>query len=62
MRAPDEKAIRDGEVAWSSDWATRDVDKMSSHYADDATLMIPDMPVIKGRDALKPGLTGVAHG
>jgi uncharacterized protein (TIGR02246 family) len=58
-RVADEKAIRDGEIAWSSDWATRDVDKILSYYADDATLMIPDMPLIKGRDAMKPGLTAL---
>ena len=58
-RVADEKAIRDVEVAWSSDWATRDVDKILSYYADDATLMIPDMPLIKGRNAMKPGLTAL---
>ena len=45
-RVADEKAIRD-------------VDKILSYYADDATLMIPDMPLIKGRDAMKPGLTAL---
>jgi uncharacterized protein (TIGR02246 family) len=58
-RVADEKAIRDGEVAWSSDWATKDLDKILSHYADDGTLMVPDMPMMKGKDAIKPGLTGL---
>ena len=40
-RAADEKIIRDGEVAWMQDYASKDVEKILSHYADDATLMVP---------------------
>jgi len=43
-RAADEKSIRDGEVAWNADWAAKDVDKIASHYGDDAILMVPGMP------------------
>lgn len=55
-RAADEKAIRDGEVAWSADWASKDVDKIVSHYADDATLMMPDTASLKGKDAIREAL------
>jgi uncharacterized protein (TIGR02246 family) len=55
-RAADEKAIRDDEVAWNKDWAAKDVEKVLSHYADDATLMVPDMPLVKGKDAMRPPL------
>src|SRR5271168_4871507 len=55
-RAADEKTIRDGEVAWNQDWASRDVEKIVSHYADDATLMVPDIPLMKGKDAMRPVL------
>ena len=53
--AADEKAIRDGEVAWNADWASKDVEKIAAHYADDATLMIPGAPLMKGKDAIKAG-------
>lgn len=55
-RAADEKTIRDGEVAWSNDWASKDVRKIEDHYADDAALMIPGAPLMKGTDAIDAGL------
>jgi uncharacterized protein (TIGR02246 family) len=55
--AADLKAIREGEVAWSADFGSNDVDKIVSHYADDATLMMPGMPIIMGRDAIRSGVT-----
>jgi uncharacterized protein (TIGR02246 family) len=55
-RAADEKAIRDDEVAWNKDWAAKDVEKVLSHYADDAALMVSDMPLMKGKDAMRPAL------
>jgi uncharacterized protein (TIGR02246 family) len=54
--AADQKTIKDGEVAWASDWAAKDADKIISHYADDAKLMIPDMPIMKGKDAIRSGM------
>jgi uncharacterized protein (TIGR02246 family) len=55
-RAADEKAIRDGDVAWRADWAAKDVEKIVSHYADDAALMIPGIPTMKGTAAIRDGL------
>ena len=55
-RAADEKAIRDDEVVWNKDWAAKDLDKILSHYADDATLMVPDVPLLHGKDAMRPAL------
>jgi uncharacterized protein (TIGR02246 family) len=43
----------DGEAAWASDWRARDVEKVVSHYADDAILMEPGMPAMKGKDAIR---------
>ena len=57
--AADEKTIRDGEVAWNADWAAKDADKIMGHYADDATLMVPDVPLMKGKDAIRAGLKDV---
>ena len=55
-RAADEKTIRAGEVAWAADWASKDPGKIASHYADDAALLIPNMPLIKGKDAIQGSL------
>jgi len=55
-RAADEKSIRDGEVAWNADWAAKDVDKIASHYGGDAILMVPGMPSMKGKDAIRTAL------
>jgi uncharacterized protein (TIGR02246 family) len=51
--AADLKAIRDGEVAWNADFAAKDAEKLASHYADDATLMNPDVPIVMGKDAIR---------
>jgi len=57
--AADQKAIKDGEVAWAGDWAARDLDKIVSHYADDADVLTPDMPIMKGKDAIRTGIGGM---
>jgi uncharacterized protein (TIGR02246 family) len=55
-RAQDEQIIRDGEAAWVKDFASKDVEKVASHYADDGTSMIPLMTLMKGKDAIRAGL------
>jgi uncharacterized protein (TIGR02246 family) len=54
--AADQKAIKDGETQWAADWGAKDVDKIASHYADNATLLVPDAPAVKGKDAIKSAL------
>ena len=48
-RAADMKAIQDTETAWSQSFATKDVDKVTAFYADDASLFLTDMPVVTGK-------------
>jgi len=55
-RAADEKAIRDGEAQWVKDFAAKDVEKVAAHYADDGYSMIPDMTIMKNKDAIRAGL------
>jgi uncharacterized protein (TIGR02246 family) len=55
-RARDEKAIRDGEAQWVKDFATKDPEKVLSHYADDADSMIPEMKLMTGHDSIRAGL------
>ncbi len=54
--AADQKAIRDTQTQWAADWAAKDVDKLASHYADNASLLIPDTPIAKGKDAIRAAL------
>jgi len=52
-RIADQKAISDGEAAWSAAWKARDIEKIVGNYADDAIVMDPDTPAIKGKDAIR---------
>jgi uncharacterized protein (TIGR02246 family) len=54
-RAADQKAISDDEVAWVADWKSKDLERIVSHYADDAIVMEPGMPEMKGKDAIRAG-------
>jgi uncharacterized protein (TIGR02246 family) len=59
-RDADIKAVKGLEAAWVQDIATKDVDKFASYYSDDASLLMPNAPIINGKDniraALKPML------
>ena len=55
-RAADEQAIRDIEGAWVKEFAAKDVDKLVGHYEDDASTMIPDLPLIQGTTAIRAAM------
>jgi len=55
-RAADAQAIRDSEAVWVKDFATKDPEKVLSHYADNADSMITDMKIMTGHDAIRAGL------
>src|SRR5205809_7310900 len=55
-RAADEKAIRDQETAAGQAWTAKDSDKILALYADDATLMLPNAPVMSGKAAMAPAI------
>jgi uncharacterized protein (TIGR02246 family) len=55
-RAADEKTIRDMETAWVKEFAAKDIDKIAAHYADDATIMLSNAPVMVGKDAFRAGM------
>src|SRR5713226_2209161 len=52
-RDNDVKAVKDVEAAWVKDAATKDPDKFASYYADDASLLLPNAPVITGKEKIK---------
>ena len=58
-RAADEQAIRDQETAAQQAWTAKDTDKVAALYADDATVMLPDMPAITGKAAISAAFKGV---
>jgi ketosteroid isomerase-like protein len=55
-RAADEKSFHDEVTAFLADWGSKDVEKIVSHYADDASVEIPDIPIIQSKDAMRNAL------
>jgi uncharacterized protein (TIGR02246 family) len=56
-READARALRDGEVsAFVKDWGGKDADRIAAHYADDGNLIIPNGPVMTGKDAISKGM------
>lgn len=55
-RALDEKAIRESEAAWVKAFATKVPQKAAAFYADDAASMLPDTPLMTGRNAIIAGM------
>lgn len=58
-READTRAIRDAESAWVKTAATKDPDAYVSYYADDAEVLIPNMPLFTGKPAIKEGIKPV---
>jgi len=54
--ALDEKAIRDSEAAWMKAFATKMPERAAAFYADDADSMLPDTPLMTGRQAIIAGM------
>jgi uncharacterized protein (TIGR02246 family) len=52
----DVKAIQDDEAQWNEDFVSRDSDKLTAHYADDAILMVPGTPATSGKEAIRTAL------
>jgi uncharacterized protein (TIGR02246 family) len=55
-RAADEKTIRDYEAQWVKEFAAKDMDKIVAHYADDGSVLLPNAPLMTGKDAIRNGL------
>ena len=52
----DVSALKDTEAAWVKDAATKDVEKWVAHYTDDASVLLPETPILTGKDAIRGGL------
>jgi uncharacterized protein (TIGR02246 family) len=46
-------AIRESEIQWARAWQAKDIDKIMSHYADDAFVELAGVPIISGKDAIR---------
>jgi uncharacterized protein (TIGR02246 family) len=49
----DEQAIRTLDTAWSQAAQARDLEKTVSYYADDASMLPPNMAIASGKDAIR---------
>ena len=56
-RQADAQALKDNEAQWNRDYASKDVEKVLAHYADNAVLMAPGMPAASGKDAVRKEIT-----
>jgi uncharacterized protein (TIGR02246 family) len=52
----DVAALKANEAQWVQDYASKDIDKLMAHYADDAVLMVPSEPSASGKDAIRTSL------
>ena len=52
-RSADAQALKDNEARWNQEYASKDVDKIMAHYADNATVMAPGMAASVGKDAIR---------
>ena len=52
-READARALREGEVAaFAKDWGGKDADRIFTHFTDDGNLIIPNAPMLTGKDAI----------
>jgi uncharacterized protein (TIGR02246 family) len=49
----DVKAIRDDQAQWLKDFQSKDLDKIVSHFSDDAIIVDKGGPPVRGREAAK---------
>jgi len=57
----DVKAISDLETSWNHAFTTKSVDKIGAAYADDASVFMPDSPVLNGVMAIKSALKPIVE-
>jgi len=48
----DVASIKANEVQWNADFASHNIDKVASHYADDAVLIMSEQPSVSGKAAI----------
>jgi uncharacterized protein (TIGR02246 family) len=51
--AADQAAIKDAEAQWAKAAAAKNADETVSYYADDASMLAPNMPIVFGKQAIR---------
>ena len=52
-RAADESTLRTLDDEWSKAAGAKDVEKTVSYYSDDAIVLVPNIPVLKGKEQIR---------
>jgi uncharacterized protein (TIGR02246 family) len=52
----DAQTIRHSEAEWAKAWASKDIDRVVSHYANDASVELADVPIIRGMAAIRKAM------
>jgi len=52
----DVQSLKDAEAAWAKVMAAKDFEKTVSYYADDASELMPNTPVVNGKDAIRAAI------
>jgi ketosteroid isomerase-like protein len=52
-QAADEAALRKLDDEWSKAAGSRDVEKTTSYYSDDAVVMLPNIPTLTGKEPIR---------
>ena len=52
--------LRASEDQWESDYAAKDAAKLAGHYAEDAALANPGVPLVTGGDSIRAAVKGFA--
>ena len=55
-RDADLRAVKEVEVAWVKDVATKDPEKFASYFSDDGSGLYPGMPILNGKQAIKTAM------
>lgn len=52
-RAAEEQTIRNIDAAWSKNLQSKNLDAVMENYADDAAFLVPNQPIIVGKQAIR---------
>jgi ketosteroid isomerase-like protein len=58
-RAEEEKALKDADTAWSASAERKDLEALVGFVTDDTTMLPPNAPAAKGKDAVRREWTGL---
>jgi uncharacterized protein (TIGR02246 family) len=53
------QAIRANEARWNREIAAKDVEQNANHYTDDAIVIVPGMPAVTGKEAIRAMFKGM---